>query len=333
MHDLLKKSSYFKFYYVFLITYHKLYTVRLLFSIHQGILLIMVKSWINKVIPIISLKTNISQKIFNILLSDLASLFMRINLLWLAQITSPRIAKHRITNVLSSIDYSRQSLNIPGLKNRRIVLIGPGFSGTNSTILNQFEIIARIGFTGEGSSAPGISKRCDLSFLAKWHAESLATAADINHENLKRTHFLVREDVTSDVVERLRGNFCVSQISTTPSNEIFGRVTPNFAPQIIMWLLLQDPSELHITHIDLFTDSRRPPKYATNKNVVFEKENYRHTNQQMQKSFSLHHNPFSHFTFFRSLRNVRAISYSENLNLIIDRGLSNYRKTLRDIYY
>ena len=293
----------------------------------------MIKPWINNVITIISRKTKVSQKIFNILLSDLASLLMRRNLLRLAQITSPRIAKHHITNVLSSIDYYRQSLNIPGLKNRRIVLIGPGFSGSEPLFLNKFEIIARIGFTGEGSFAPGFSNRCDLSFLAKWHAEALANASDINYEKLKSTHFLVREDVTSDVVERLRLNFRVSQISTAPSKELFGRVTPNFAPQIIMWLLLQDPSEIHITHIDLFTDSRRPSKYATNKNVVFERENYRHINQQMQKSFSLHHNPFSHFTFFRSLRNIRAISYSENLNLIIDRGLSNYRKTLRDIYY
>ena len=293
----------------------------------------MAKSWINKVLSILELISRVSQKILNILLSDLASLFMQINLLRLAQITSPRISKPRITKILSSIENAHQSLNMPGLKNGRIVLIGPGFSGSSSLFLNKFEIVARIGFTGEGSFAPGFSNRCDLSFLAKWHAASLAGATDVTHEYLKSTHFLLRSDVTSDVVEKLMMNFSVSLISIKPSHDLFGRVTPNFAPQIIMWLLSHQPSELHITHVNLLTDPRRPAKYANNKNVILEEEHIKHTKEQMRKSFSQHHNPFTHFSFFESLRSIPSITYSVELNKIIDDGLSRYRETLKRTYY
>lgn len=292
----------------------------------------MISKQINKVFLIIDVK-KVLQKIFNIILSDFASFCMRLKLLPLAQITSPRISKKNISNMILIGNYFHNSCIIPSLQNQRIALIGPGFSGSSSHFLNKFDLIARVGFTGPGSFAPGFSDRCDLSFLAKWHADTLVSAGNINPTDLSSTHFLVREDVERDVVGKLSENFRVSPFSITQSNELFGRVTPNFAPQIIMWLLMQDPSELHITNIDLFIDSRRPSKYATNKIVVYEDDKFRHTNQQMQQSFSQFHNPFTHFSFYRSLRNIRKISYSENLNLIIDRGLNTYRKTLRDIYY
>jgi hypothetical protein len=272
------------------------------------------------------------RKMLNIVCAIFASKLMNLNFLTLAQWISPRIPLPQINKIILNKTYVILSPDFPTIEGKSIALIGPGFLGSKTKILNQYEIIARIGFTGPGSSGSELNERCDISFLAKWHAENLSN--QILMKGLaKETRLLLREDVSAESRKILNEKFTTSIFETKMGSELFGRVTPNFAPQCILWILSQKPKELHISHLDLMLDKRRPRNYASNKDLVtINGVNY-HSEKTIKRSFEQFHNPFTHFYFFRSLRDKAEITYSVHLNTIIEDGISKFRERIYKEYY
>lgn len=271
-------------------------------------------------------------KIMNFICAVFASKLMNFNFLVLAQWVSPRIPMSQIDKVVMNKTYLMLSPDFPTLEGKRIALIGPGFLGSETKILNQYEIIARIGFTGLGSSGYELDERCDISFLARWHAEFLSKQ-NIMNDSIKETLLLLREDVSVESRKILNEKFTTSVFQTKMGSELFGRVTPNLAPQCILWILSQKPKELHVSHLDLMLDKRRPRNYASNKDLVTVNGVNYHSVKTIRRSFEQFHNPFTHFYFFRSLRNRSEITFSVHLNKIIEDGISNFRERIYKEYY
>lgn len=251
-----------------------------------------------------------------------------------AQIVSPSISEKALVNALLSY----QDLESPGLiesvKGKRVLLVGPAQGEIGREDLADFDFVARLGFTGEGSSPDGSSTRCDLSFLARWHAEALTENLKASDYSPPKTHFLLRYDVTEDQRKRLGKSLNhVSDFPTEPCDRIFAKVIPNFAPQVIMFLLSCSPAELKVSNIDLMTSTLRPVAYATNKEVVSQDEGWTYPAATMRRSFAQFHNPFTHFSFFKRLRDLDGVSFSPGLSRIIDNGLSSYRERLRHLYF
>jgi hypothetical protein len=268
----------------------------------------------------------------NFICAVFASKLMNFNFLILAQWVSPRISMSQIDKVVMNKTYLMLSPDFPTLEGKSIALIGPGFLGSETKILNQYEIIARIGFTGLGSSGYELDERCDISFLARWHAEFLSKQ-NIMNDSIKETLLLLREDVSVESRKILNEKFTTSIFQTKMGSELFGRVTPNLAPQCILWILSQKPKELHISHLDLMLDKRRPRNYASNKDLVTVNGVNYHSVKTIRRSFEQFHNPFTHFYFFRSLRNRSEITFSVHLNTIIEDGISNFRERIYKEYY
>lgn len=252
-------------------------------------------------------------------------------LLRLAQLVSPRIAGKALNNALSSYNFSHAATP---LRAKKVIVVGPAPGELNDEDLSAFDVVARIGFTGADSGPDGASPRCDVSFLAKWHANALAEKLQTGGAAPDRTEFILRYDVADEVrhvlTEELGG---VSILDTEPCDKLFSKVIPNFAPQVIMWVLAQSPAELRISNLDLMTSTVRPAGYATNKAVVTGGVGWTHSPTTMRRSFSQFHNPFTHFSFFSQLERIHAVSFSPSLRRVIEKGPSAYRRRLRELYF
>lgn len=251
-----------------------------------------------------------------------------------AQIISPSISGKSLADALLSY----QGLESPGVienvKGKRVLLVGPAQGQPAEGDLMDFDFVARIGFTGAGSAPDESSTRCDLSFLARWHAEALIEKLKTEEFYPLKTRFLLRYDVTEDLRAKLSEAMdCVADFPTEPCDRIFSKVIPNFAPQVIMFLLSCSPAELKISNIDLMTSTLRPAAYATNKEVVAQSGGWAYPAATMRRSFAQFHNPFTHFSFFASLRELKGVTFSDELSRIIDNGLSSYREQLRHLYF
>lgn len=263
----------------------------------------------------------------------IAGKLISLELLTAAKFVSPRISRPEIIRSAEPLTDTQQFNNSLALQGARIALIGPGFKGTDTAYLSTYDIIARIGFTGPASVANPEFSRCDLSFLAPWHARKLLDNADRRGLEHEAATFFLREDVEDEMFSALSQRFNIQRFSTTSCNQIFKGVTPNFGPQIIIWLLSQSPSNLHLSHIDLMTDPRRPTGYATNKSVIDIESAWHHEKETIRRSFAQFHNPYTHFSFFESLVEIPSISYSPTLKLIIDQGIDAYSHKLRNLYF
>lgn len=256
-----------------------------------------------------------------------------LELLTAAKFVSPRISRSEIIRSAKPLIDTQQFNNSLTLEGARIALIGPGFKGTDTATFSTYDIIARIGFTGPASAANPEFSRCELSFLAPWHARKLLDIEDRSGLEHEATTFLLREDVEDEIFSALSQRYNIQRFSTTSCNQIFKGVTPNFGPQIIIWLLSQSPSNLHLSHIDLMTDPRRPAGYATNKSVIDIESAWHHEKETIRRSFAQFHNPYTHFSFFESLVEIPSISYSPTLNLIVNQGIDAYSHKLRNLYF
>ena len=265
--------------------------------------------------------------------AKLAGKLISRRMLTTARILSPKISSIEVNR---SVQHPTEDLpfnNSLVLQGMRVALIGPGFKGTDIATLSSYDVIARINFTGADSTANPEFPRCELSFLTPWHARRLLNCAYDNAIDFDGTKFLLREDVRPEISAALSERLDVIQFSTKPCNRIFKGVTPNFGPQIIVWLLSQRPSELHLSHIDLMTDPRRPAGYATTKRVVTSDSGWQHEKPTVRRAFSQFHNPFTHFSFFESLLEIPSISYSSDLKLIIEQGAEAYSNKISILYF
>lgn len=250
-----------------------------------------------------------------------------------AKYLSPRISSHEIMVSVQHMIETVPYVNSHALQGKRVALVGPGFRGTDTATLSGYEVIARIGFSGWTSVANPEFSRCDLSFLAPWHAQKLLDYIDANDYDFGEVKFFLREDVGAELCSALAQRVNIERFSTFSCNRIFKGVTPNFGPQIVIWLLSQSPSNLHLSHIDLMTDPRRPHGYATNKRVVDFESVWQHEKATIQRSFAQFHNPYTHFSFFESLIGLPTVSYSPTLGLIIKHGIHSYSSRLSDLYF
>lgn len=249
----------------------------------------------------------------------------------LAQLVSPRIAEKALKNALSSYNFSVAAMPLRG---KKVIVVGPAPGELNDDDFSDFDVVARIGFTGANSGPYRTSPRCDISFLAKWHANALAERLQSGGTAPARTKFILRNDVDDEVRHVLSEKLGrVSGLDTEPCDKLFSKVIPNFAPQVILWLLAQSPAELRISNLDLMTSTVRPAGYATNKAVVTAGVGWTHPPATMRRSFSQFHNPFTHYWFFSQLQRIHAVSFSPSLRQVIEQGPSAYRRRLQVLYF
>lgn len=264
----------------------------------------------------------------------LAGLAIASGRLRVAQVIAPRVSAAALVHALQAYRAMDTSEALSMFEGKRILLVGPAPGRVSDTELSQFDLVARIGYTGAGSGPDQSSARCDVSFLARWHSEALLDRMGSGMLDVSSTRFWLRYDVTDETFATLKVKFeDVAFFPTGPCDQMFSKVIPNFAPQIIMWLLAQRPSELKISNIDLMTTTARPPSYATNKSVVSSGSGWAYHRSTMRRSFAQFHNPFTHYSFFASLMTRPAVTFSEQLARVILGGKSRYRRRLQELYF
>ncbi len=251
-----------------------------------------------------------------------------------ASLVSPTIDPRELRGALELYGLAELQNLASLLRGKRVVLIGPGSTGTPISELRKFDVIARLGFTGADSSmTPGFTE-CDISFLARWHASHLVTKlGDQNPGVAKTTKLMLRWDVWEKDEVSLKPHFQISRFSISPCDRLFGEVTPNFAPHAILWLLACQPKELHLTHVDLFTQAAYSSGYVFSRQACVQGDTLTRPTSEVRRSFAQFHNPFTHFDFFQSLKSLDEVSFSETLASVICQGKRAYRKRIADLYF
>lgn len=220
-----------------------------------------------------------------------------------------------------------------GLRGASIVLIGPALAGSDASEIARFDQVARIGFIGRSSIPADTTERCDISFYAAHHGERLAAWDRSEVVSVSRA-VVLRSDVSSDARSRIRERWPVIDMETRACRRLFRGIVPNFAPEVIVWLLAHEPARLHLTHMDLFTTKGYPGGYATNKSKAHDEsgDQWQHHAVSVRRSMSWH-NPFTHFSFFVALAELANVTVSPQLRRILDSGVSAYRNTLNALYF
>lgn len=252
--------------------------------------------------------------------------------LLLAQTISPRIHARAIAKSVHVTRSSYEFSPTERLSNSRVVLIGPAYFGSSVELIANYDIVCRLGYVGNHSGPQTVDDRCDISFLARWHADKLLSAASADRQQ-DAVRYFARSDVSSEVFSDLQKKVSIDRFSVENCNRLFGRVVPNFGPQVILWLLAHNPVELHISHLDLLTDPRRPAGYPTNKNVIMSGDSFEYEKSTIRRSFSQFHNPFTHYSFFSGIQGLPNVTFSDRLNEIIDGGIGGYRRIIKKLYF
>lgn len=294
-----------------------------------------VLQWVKRVSMRKSLRGQVSrlQHFYPMVRAELGAAALRRGALRVAQGVSPKISGRSLAKALERYPAGHQERSTDLIKSQRIALIGPGPVGSDPNSLAGYETVARLGYTGEGSGPAQTGHRCDLNFLAKWHAEAIAASLHATRDPQVGGMLVLRGDVPERAEQTLTRAYATQRFDIRECNALFGRVVPNFAPQVIMWLLSRNPSELHISHIDLLTNPLRPRGYVSNKDTLATSHGWQYPQATMRRSFAQFHNPFTHFSFFKRLQQHPRVTFSEYLDDLMLRGLEAYRKRIQELYF
>lgn len=216
-----------------------------------------------------------------------------------------------------------------------VALLGPGKSGTASRLIEKYGMVARVGYIDASSSELILDRTPDFSFLAAHHATSLiGRSREGGNVIPSPTRFLVRDDGVFHQMRVLTSIAPSEWFDIRPAYLLFSSVTPNFAPQVIMYILSHGPKELHISHLDLFTSTEYAKGYpVTQSDVTISQGSLTHSTETMRRSFSQFHNPFTHFSFYKSLQHLPNVTMSVTLRAILSSGITAYGERLKELYY
>ena len=251
----------------------------------------------------------------------------------LALLLSPKIRKRKLLKELKKNQKEIKSNELSTFYGKRVVLIGPSYDNGVIEDFSAFDLVARIGYTGRNSIFKNDKDICNVSFLANWHAKELAENISKLKPELDGVTFYMRNDVTKIDKIRLLREFKCMDFSITEINKIFGRVVPNFGVQIIYFLLSQNPKEILISNMDLNTSLLRPIYYATNKILIRRKNQAEHLQETIKNSLITHHNPFTNFSFFNVIKNLKVVKFSTKLDYLIANGINEYKNIINGLYF
>lgn len=271
-------------------------------------------------------------KVFNIILTEFAREFMKRKMLIMSNLFSPKITKQSLLKQLRETKIKIGNDDESIFYGKRVALVGPAFVGMLSDDLSEYDLIVRVGFTGKMSVYENDKGRCDVSFIADWHATHIVQNISKLKSELEGTVFYLRSDVKNFHKLELSKEFKCVDFPIIDVNKLFGRVTPNFGVQIIYFLLSVSPKELYISNMDLNTSLSRPTEYATNKKVLINDKRLVHSKETMKNSFINHHNPFTSFTFFLTIQQFETVTFSHELNELISNGVKKYRKRIKHLF-
>ncbi len=271
-------------------------------------------------------------KVFNIILTELAREFMKRKMLTMSNLFSPKITKQSLLKQLRETKIKIENDDESIFYGKRVALVGPAFVGMLSNDLSEYDLIVRVGFTGKMSVYENDKGRCDVSFIADWHATYIVQNISKLKSELEGTIFYLRSDVKNFHKLELSKEFKCVDFPIIDVNNLFGRVTPNFGVQIIYFLLSVSPKELYISNMDLNTSLSRPTEYATNKKLLINDKRLVHSKETMKNSFISHHNPFTSFTFFLTIQQFETVTFSHELNELISNGVKKYRKRIKHLF-
>ena len=271
-------------------------------------------------------------KVFNIILTELARVFMKRKMLIMSNLFSPKITKQSLLKQLKETKMKIGNDDKSIFYGKRVALVGPAFVGMLSNDFSEYDLIVRVGFTGKMSVYENDKGRCDVSFIADWHATHIVQNISKLKSELEGIVFYLRSDVKNFHKLELSKDFKCVDFPIIDVNKLFGRVTPNFGVQIIYFLLSVSPKELYISNMDLNTSLSRPTEYATNKKVLINDKRLVHSKETMKNSFINHHNPFTSFTFFLTIQQFETVTFSHELNELISNGVKKYRKRIKHLF-
>jgi hypothetical protein len=272
-------------------------------------------------------------KVFNVILTELAKVFMKRKNLIMANLFSPKITKQSLQKQLNETQMKIRNDDESIFYGKRVALIGPAFVGMVSDDLSEYDLIVRVGFTGKMSVFENDKNTCDISFLADWHATHLVQNISKLKPDLEGIIFFLRSDVKNIHRLELSKHFKCLDFPITDVNKLFGRVTPNFGVQIIYFLLSVRPKKLYISNMDLNTSLTRPLEYATNKKTLRNVKSLEHTKETIKNSFIDHHNPFTNFSFFLTIQQYEKVTFSSELNELISNGVKGFRKKIKILFH
>jgi hypothetical protein len=228
----------------------------------------------------------------------------------LARFTSPSIRHLELTRLLSA-----NAVLDPVVTGRRVAVVGPAQVGTSAEEIHAFDTVARIGCTGPSSVPASSGKRCDISIYAPHHANDLARRILEGGNKPSVRAALLRSGINITVERIISEQIPTQRISNSfLKNELHCK--PNILPQLIFWILSRQPSELHITHADLFVSKKYPIGYAANKERLLSDGHATHLHENMWRSFS-RHNPFIHHALFKWLGQHANVSFSPQLGEVV----------------
>jgi hypothetical protein len=257
---------------------------------------------------------------------------MKRKMLIMSNLFSPKITKQSLLKQLKETKMKIGNDDKSIFYGKRVALVGPAFVGMLSNDFSEYDLIVRVGFTGKMSVYENDKGRCDVSFIADWHATHIVQNISKLKSELEGIVFYLRSDVKNFHKLELSKDFKCVDFPIIDVNKLFGRVTPNFGVQIIYFLLSVSPKELYISNMDLNTSLSRPTEYATNKKVLINDKRLVHSKETMKNSFINHHNPFTSFTFFLTIQQFETVTFSHELNELISNGVKKYRKRIKHLF-
>lgn len=258
--------------------------------------------------------------------------FVKRGILGPARRFAPRISTNRIRDCVKEVRSGVPSDILERFNGVQIVLIGPGERGFEEAALACVPVVARMGFRGATSIPQRTTSRCDIGFYTGLHARRLLDDSERGESPAIPPVAVFRSEVPVESLGRLAGGVRAFGFDDEPVKTLFRGILPNFGPEVLIFLLALKPSQLMVSHIDLFTTARYPAGYANKSIQSVDAEHFRRETAAVRQSMAWH-NPFTHLSFFEALRSIPNVTFSEQLEEIITKGSRAYQALLDDLYF
>lgn len=250
----------------------------------------------------------------------------------LGGVLAPRVSLDEILTASIVVARAIPRDLIDRFRGEEIALVGPGEQGLAEGALSRVPVIARMGYLGPESVPQQTTSRCDVSFYTGNAAGRLRDGSGPTLWHHLPPLAVFRREVAVSSLVGLPDRVRAISFDDGPVKAIFKGIIPNFAPEVIVFLLALGPSRLTITHVDLFTTARYPAGYV-NKNIVGDDGvSYIREREAVRRSMSWH-NPFTHFSFYRALAGSQSIVLSDQLAAIVAGGPRAYRDRIAALYF
>lgn len=218
------------------------------------------------------------------------------------------------------------------LRGRSVAVVGPSQGDDSAAEINDYDVVVRVGYSGNESLPAGTGERCDIAFYAPHKMRKLLQME-------KRQVLQSLELVVVFKTDRyFNHDLAVSDIPVAAERlvevplPVFDQTKPNTLVKVLYNCLRAGAERVKVFNADLFLSANYPSGYIGNKGGVVGNDSWSQEAKGLCRSFAVNHDPAEQLEFYKYFYLREAFEADRVLSEVIRMEASDYLDQLDQRY-